>query len=180
MQTPVLSSTAFLTLLLAVGLFFFIRASTKDRIQVARLLAERQEETVLEQLQQYFTQRSYQVVAVDAAQNQVTFSGFVRPSLFLAVFLTMLAAVGILCLALVLALLFPNASTILPALMLIAPVAGLFYWRKAGRQEQVLLQVEPFQDQQGGTQHSLLTVTAHRDELAELQRSLSLKLVEAD
>lgn len=179
MQTSILSSTALLTVLLAVGLFFFIRASTKDRIQVARLITAQQEDALLEKLQQYFTERAYRIAAVDAAQNQVTFEGFVRPSLFLSVFLTFLAAVGFLCLALISSFLFPGESKFLPGLVLFSPIAGFFYWRKAGRQEQVFLRVETFNNVDDSSQ-CLLTVTAHRDELAELQRSLNLKPLQED
>lgn len=178
MQTSVLISTALLTVLLSVGLFFFIRASAKDRTEVAKLLAEQQGEPLLERLQQYFSGRAYRLISVDATTNQVVYEGTVRPSLFLAIFLSLLATVGILCLALVLSLLFPSASRFLPLLLLLAPAAGVFYWRRAGRPEKVALQVE-FLSEQPSPQ-SLLTVTAHRDEVAELRQSLGLKLMEAD
>ena len=92
MNTTILSSTLLLTLLLAVGLFFFIRASVKDRTEQVKLIAEQPEESLLTQLQEYFDQRAYRIDSVDAATNHVTFSGFVRPSWFLAIFLTLLAA----------------------------------------------------------------------------------------
>lgn len=169
METSVLSSTALLTVLLAIGLVFFIRASAKDRTEVARLVANQQEVSLLEQLQRYFTERAYRVAALDPAQNLITFEGFVRPSVFLAGFLMLLAAVGLLCLALVLAFLFPAGASAFLSLVLLSPLAGLFYWRKSARQEQVLLRVEPLPD---ASDRSLLTVTAHRDELAELRRAL--------
>ncbi|WP_088893453.1 cofactor assembly of complex C subunit B [Leptolyngbya ohadii] len=175
MQTSILSSTALLTLLLAVGLFFFIRASTKDRIEVAKLMSDQSEESLLDGLKQYFGDRAYRVIALDAEQNQVTFEGFVRPSLFLAIFLSSLAAIGIFCLVLVLSYLFPNAGNVLLLLLLLAPGAGVFYWKKSARLEQVAVKVEPDQVNQP---HRFLTVTGHRDELAELQRSLNLKAAE--
>ena len=157
-----------------VGLFFFIRASVKDRTQQVKLIAEEPEESLLGQLQEYFDQRAYRVAAVDPAQNQVTFEGFVRPSLFLAIFLTLLAASGLLCFALVLSLLYPSLSNLFLALILLAPAAGVFYWKKAGRLEQVGLKVEALPDRGKGGQ-SLITVTAHRDELLQLQQALPLK-----
>jgi hypothetical protein len=176
-NTTILSSTFLLTLLLAVGLFFFIKASVKDRIQQVKLLADEPEESLLTQLQQYFDQRAYRVAAVDAVTKQVTFQGFVRPSLFLAIFLTVLAALGILCLSLVLSFLYPALGNVFLGLVLLAPVAGVFYWKKAGRNEQVSLKVEVASPQVTGTQ-SLITVTAHRDELQELQQTLKLKPLE--
>ena len=108
MDFTVLQSTFLLTFLLLVGLFFFIRASTKDRTEMMRLISEQDENTLMTSLKEYFRSRAYQVLAVDAAKNQVTFEGFVSPSWFLAVFLTGLAAVGLGCLALVLSMLFPD------------------------------------------------------------------------
>ena len=157
-----------------VGLFFFIRASVKDRTQQVKLIAEEPEESLLCQLQEYFDQRAYRVAAVDPAQNQVTFEGFVRPSWFLAIFLTLLAASGLLCFALVLSLLYPSLSNLFLTLILLAPAAGVFYWKKAGRLEQVGLKVEALPDRGKGGQ-SLITVTAHRDELLQLQQALPLK-----
>lgn len=173
-NTTVLSSTFLLTLLLAVGLLFFIRASVKDRTQQVELIAQEPEESLLSRLQQYFDQRAYQVLAVDAATNQVTFQGFVRPSWFLAIFLTALAACGILCLSLVLSFLYPPLSGVFLGLVLLAPTAGVFYWKKAGRNEQVSLKVAAVSTQEAGKQ-TLITVTAHRDELRELQQALQLK-----
>ncbi|MEW6496643.1 MAG: cofactor assembly of complex C subunit B [Cyanobacteriota bacterium] len=174
MNTTILSSTLLLTFLLAIGLFFFIRASVKDRTQQVQLISTEPEESLLTRLQQYFDQRAYQVAAVDAATNQVTFQGFVRPSWFLAIFLTLLAACGILCLSLVLSILYPTLTGVFMGLVLLAPVAGVFYWKKAGRIEQVFLKVEALPAQDTIPQ-SLITVTAHRDELQELQQALKLK-----
>lgn len=177
MSLPVLSSTFLLTLLLAVGLFFFIRASVKDRTQTAKFISDLPEEALAGQLQQYFSQRSYKMVDVDAEQNQVAFEGLVRPSLFLAIFLTSLASVGSLCLALVLSILLPDYSTETLLLVFISPLAGIFYWRKAKRPERVILRVESEQsDNQLG--QSVITVVAHRDELLELQRALAIKSAE--
>ncbi|MBD2462824.1 cofactor assembly of complex C subunit B [Oscillatoria sp. FACHB-1407] len=180
MVTPVLSSTALLTVLLAIGLMFFIRASTKDRIQVSKLVSDQPETSLLEQLERYFKERAYRIAAVDAAQNQITFEGLVRPSVFLAIFLTVLAAIGILCLSLVLSFLVPGGGNWFLLLVLLAPAAGVFYWKKSARPEQVRLQVETIQNlsptgaMQSASQR-LITVIGHRDELAELEQSLKLQ-----
>jgi len=173
MDTPILPSTLLLTLLLSVGLFFFIRASTKDRTETAHLVSEQDEATFMSQLREYFRSRSYRVAAVDREQNQVTFEGNVRPSWFLAIFLTLLAATGIVCLSLVVYLLFPNVSRFILALVLLSPLSGVFYWKKSGRLEKVLLKVETTQSEQ--TPSSKVTVVAHRDELTQLRRTLQLK-----
>lgn len=176
MDTAILPSTLLLTLLLSVGLFFFIRASTKDRTQIAQLVSEQDEATLMPQLKEYFRARSYRVAEVDPEKNQVTFQGFVKPSWFLAIFLTLLTATGILCLSLVLSLLFPNLSKAFIATVLLSPLGGVFYWKKAGKIEEVSLKVEATQSELHSP--SKITITAHRDELIELQRALKLKLCE--
>lgn len=173
MDTAILPSTLLLTFLLSVGLFFFVRASTKDRTEVAQLVSEQDEATFMSQLMEYFRARSYRVAAVDPEQNQVMFEGNVRPSWFLAVFLTMLSATGILCLSLVLSQLFPNLSSFFIGMVLLSPLSGIFYWKKAGKLEKVSLKVE--QTQSESPSSSRITVTAHRDELIELKRVLKLK-----
>jgi hypothetical protein len=173
MDTAILPSTLLLTFLLSVGLFFFIRASTKDRTEVAQLVSEQDEATLMSQLREYFRARSYRVAAVDPEQNQVMLEGNVRPSWFLAVFLTVLAATGILCLSLVLSQIFPNLSGFFIGAVLLSPLSGVFYWKKAGKLEKVSLKVEPTQSESPSS--SRITVTAHRDELIELKRVLNLK-----
>ncbi|HEY9806025.1 MAG TPA: cofactor assembly of complex C subunit B [Candidatus Obscuribacterales bacterium] len=177
MNAAILPSIFVMTLLMVVGLMFFIRASVKDRTQEVQLVAEQAEELLLDRVQQYFDQRAYKVAALDADQNQVTFQGVVRPSWFLAIFLTLLAAAGLLCLALILSMLLPSFTQPLIGTVLLAPLAGFFYWQKAKRPEQVSLKIEPL-DAETTPTRSRVTVTAHRDELAELQRVLNLRACE--
>ncbi|MDJ0704796.1 MAG: cofactor assembly of complex C subunit B [Leptolyngbyaceae cyanobacterium MO_188.B28] len=179
MTNTILSSTFLLTLLLFVGLVFFIRASTKDRTQTVQLLSEQEDTRLLEQLRDYFEQRAYRVTAIDPENNQITLAGFVRPSVFLAVFLSLLAAIGIFCLALVLSFLFHEQTPLWGGLALFSPLAGVFYWRKSGREEQVSFRIKSLPTSTP-SQKSLLTVIAHRDELANLQRALSLKKQEVE
>ncbi|MDB9309534.1 cofactor assembly of complex C subunit B [Aphanizomenon sp. CS-733/32] len=176
MNSTVSQSTFLLTFLLSVGLFFFIRASTKDRTEVMRLASEQDGNTLMAALKEYFRSRAYRVAAVDAAKNQVTFEGLVSPSWFLAIFLTVLASVGLGCLALVLSMLFPDFGQFFLVIILFSPLSGLLYWKKSGRLEKVSLKMENIPSEQNFS--STITVTAHRDELAELQRALQLKTLD--
>lgn len=174
MMIPVIPSTFVLTLLLAVGLFFFVRASVKDRTEQEQLIAEQDPEPLLTQIQQYFGSRAYRVAALNQAENQITFEGLVRPSWFLAIFLTLLTAVGLLCLGLVLSMTVANQGELFWGLVLLSPLAGLFYWQRAKRPEKVSLKLEAVLNP-GQERHSLITVTAHRDELATFKQALRLK-----
>jgi hypothetical protein len=151
-----------------IGLFFFIRAATKERTEEVTLVAKTSEDAILEQLKTYFQQRAYRVESIDPNQNQVIFSGMLRPSWFLTIFLTILAAAGLLCLGLILSYLWSEISPFIPYFAIFAPAAGGFYWQRAQRLEKVALQVRATEQQ------TFLTLTGHRDELKTLQKNLSL------
>ena len=156
-----------------IGLFFFIRASVKDRTKQIQLLPDESEDVLIKRLQEYFEERAYQITAVDPEKKQVAFRGYVQPSVFLAILLSFLAIVGLSCLTFVLMLLFPNLSSLTWLLVAIAPLAGIFYWQKAGRWEEILLRVVSRSDRP-----NLVAITAHRDELIQLQENLTLKTVD--
>ena len=210
MQSPILSSTFFLTLLMMIGLVFFIRASTKERIEVIQFAMAQPLDKALEHLQSYFLQRSYQSVPeeqggssnspnqtspsaeIPQAVTKQVFEGMVRPSVFLAILLFVLASIGFLCLALVLSILLPQLGAFVWALVLLAPVASFFYWKKSSRIEQVSFKIEPLSIPRSSPDilsnsgnpgieptETKVTVMGHRDELASLQQALvqqSLKI----
>ncbi|MEO0854072.1 MAG: cofactor assembly of complex C subunit B, partial [Cyanobacteria bacterium J06648_11] len=96
------------TFLLFVGLFFFIRASGKDRTEQRRWYSDRSIDDIGVQLQRYLQKRAYQLTETDDA-GIATFVGQAQPSGFLTGLLSVMAAVGLSCLAIVLnALLYPN------------------------------------------------------------------------
>ncbi|WP_013322772.1 cofactor assembly of complex C subunit B [Gloeothece verrucosa] len=167
MDTSTLSSTFVLTLLMMIGLFFFIRASVKDRTEQVTLNFQMPEDDLLTRLQTYFEKRAYQVAASEPQNKQVTLEGFVRPSRFLAIFLSFLAALGLLSLSLVLSLLYPPLTGLFLCLTFLAPLAGIFYWKRAARVEKISLKLEPTP----GPGQSRITITAHRDELIQLQQT---------
>lgn len=156
-----------------IGLFFFIRASVKDRTKQIQLRPDGSEDILIEKLRNYFEARAYKLTSVDSEKKEVAFSGYVQPSMFLATLLTCLAVVGLSCLTLVLFLLFPNLNRLCWLVLSIAPAAGIFYWQKAGRWEKILLQVV---NQQNSP--NLVRVVAHRDELIQLQENLSVQTVD--
>ncbi len=155
-----------------IGLFFFIRASVKDRTKQIKLVPQESADILIKKLQEYFEARAYQLTSIDPQNKEVAFKGYVQPSIFLAVLLSLLALVGLSCLALVLFLLLPNLNSLFWLLVLISPLAGFFYWRKAGRWETILLKVISTPDNP-----NLVSVTAHRDELIQLQGNLALQTV---
>ena len=177
MDLSILATSFLLTSLSLIGLVFFIRASVKDRTKQIKLVTSDSEEILLGKLQNYFESRAYKVTAFDKDKNQITWQGIVQASWFLAIFLTGLAALGLFCLALILSFLYPPLSNFVWLILLLAPLAGVFYYRNASRVEQVLLQIETGVAAEQTTKNCL-TVTAHRDELAQLQKTLSFDSAE--
>ena len=189
-----LPSTFLLTLLLSVGLMFFIKASIKERIETLEFTPEQDAATIAQQLTQYFQQRAYHLISTDPADpaappqsetpavdptdetprpiapaQTLVFEGFVAPSVFLAIFLSGLAAVGFLCISLVLAISLPQFSWLWFSLPLLSPLAGVFYWKGAKRSEQVSLVVSA-----GNTPSPQVSVTGHRDELTALRQAFRI------
>lgn len=167
MNNSVLTSTLILTVLSSIGLVFFIRASVKARIQQLQLIAPVPETDLLNQLQTHFQNRAYRIAQVTPQENQITFEGFVQPSWVLAILLTLLAMAGSLCMGLTLSFLFPEYGSSFFWLALISPLAGIFYWQKAGRSEQISLKLNLSEVPE---QPSRITITAHRDELTEIKK----------
>jgi Cofactor assembly of complex C subunit B len=167
-----LATTSLLTVLIAIGLLFFIRASVKDRTEVAQLRSTLSETEFLPQLQAYFDNRAYRVIGADRSTSEITLEGMVSPSLFLAIFLGLLAAVGTFCLTLVLTATWNSPVGLAGLALLMGPGAGLFYWKKAARPEKVTFTLKDDPQAPG----SILRVRAHRDEVLAMREGLPLTL----
>ncbi len=208
---PTRASTLLLTGLMVIGLGFFIRASTKDRIEIARFGSKQSAEALEQAVMKYFRARAYQPEAIPAKgmatatdpgsatavvsahqTHQTKLVGMVSPSVFMAVFLSALAAVGFGCLALIMVTLFPAWGSVLFGLVLASPLAGVFYWRKSSRPETVVIKIEPTESVQAilstvsktdpNTEIdsaysqgflSQMSIQGHRDEIADLYNAFS-------
>ncbi len=170
----VLPSTLMLTVLLMVGLFFFIRASTKDRTELMEWFTTEPGELVLSQVEEILKGRSYRISEVKPEESKAVFEGLVRPSLALAILLVSLAATGIIAFSIVLSMSVPLVGLKFLGLVLISPLAGFFYWRGAERVEKVVVQVTEDNASKTGT---TLKISAHRDELLVLEDSLPYQVI---
>ncbi|MDY6940199.1 MAG: cofactor assembly of complex C subunit B [Cyanobacteriota bacterium] len=177
MNNPVLSSILIPTVLMGIGLFFFIRASAKDRTQQAILQSSQTEASLAAQLREYFTRRAYRLAKVEPETEQAIFEGNVRPSWFLAIFLTLLAAIGLSCTIPIVSILAPKLSWLAVGSVVLSPLAGVFYWRKADRLERVSVAIKSLESESSNALTQIV-VRAHRDELANLKQALSLQGVE--
>jgi hypothetical protein len=167
-----LGSTLVLTLLLAIGLVFFLRAASKDRTTVVDVQSPRPAVEVLEGLVAWLQGRGWQATAKDPERQVLRFSGDVRASLPLALLLSLLASLGAGSLALVLHQLLPSLGLGVAALALLGPLAGWLYWRRAARQE--ILELRLLDTLASGG--SALRLRAHRDELIAMEKELGPSL----
>lgn len=167
-----LASTLLLTLLMAIGLVFFLRAASKDRTTVVDVQSPRPALEVLEGLEQWLTLRGWHNDGGDASRQVLRFRGQVQASAGLALLLSVLGAIGAACLGLVLMQLMPSLGAWPLLLSLLGPAAGWLYRRRAARAETLELRLlDP-----GSTSSSNLRLRAHRDELIAIEQELGPSL----
>lgn len=169
---PTLGSTLLLTLLMAIGLVFFLRAASKDRTTVVDVHSPQPPVQVLEGLSNWLTARGWQTETGDPERQLLRFRGQVRSSLPLALLLSLLGSVGAACLGLVLRQVLPSLGWWPLLLALAGPMAGVVYSRRAARPESLELRLMDG-DSSGG---STLRLRAHRDELIAIERELGADL----
>ena len=167
------SSTLFLTILLAIGLGFFLRAASKDRTTIVDVQSPLPPLEVLKGISSWLEERGWKKSGGNVEEKLLIFSGNVASSVFLVIFLSCLGGVGSACLGLVLIQLYPSLSwwpLLLAAIG--APLAGIIYRVKSKREES--LEVKLLSSDLSDI--SILRIKAHRDELIAIQLELSESL----
>lgn len=160
--TLALASTGLLTLLLVVGLVFFVRAAVKDRTQT-QTFSPPDPAAARQQVERYLQKRGYRLVAGETGDKEQCWQGYVRPSGFLALLLSLLVGLSGWCLGLVLISVQPAWGGKPLGLVALGPLAGVFYWRGASRCQTVTVHC----------QENGFRITAPQPELERLQRWLS-------
>lgn len=169
----VLSSTLLLTLLLAIGLTFFLRAASKDRTTVLDVHSPLPPIEVLNGVTNWLEERGWKLDSGDSDRQVIRFYGTVAASSTLAVFLSVLAALGSGCLGLVLRQLYPQLGWWILSLALVGgPLAGFLYRKRASRIE--LLELRLMSNAE--SKESILRLRAHRDELIAMEIDLAKTL----
>ena len=164
------SSTLFLTILLAIGLGFFLRAASKDRTTVVEVQSTLPPLEVLNGVSFWLEERGWIKNGGNLEEKLLIFSGNVASSTFLTIFLSCLGGVGSACLGLVLIQLYPALSW-WPLLLAVigAPLTGLIYRKKSKREE--FLEIKLLSSDVSNK--CILRIKAHRDELIAIQLELS-------
>ena len=165
-------STLLLTLLLAVGLVFFLRAASKDRTTTVEVRSSKPPLEVLPALTGWLEQRGWQAAGGDPQRRHLVYRAAVASSPALAVLLSLLGGVGAACLGLVIRQVLPQLGWWPLLLALLGPAAGLIYRRRAERAETFELRLIEADTNQGST----LRLRAHRDELIAIETELGQTL----
>ena len=169
---PVLSSTLLLSLLLGLGLVFFLRAASKDRTTDVIVSSYQPSLVVLDGLGAWLQQRGWQLIDSNPDRRAVVYEGDVAASRPLAVFLALLGGCGGAALGLVVRELLPGHTWWPLALALLGPVAAPLYLRRAQRRERLELRLLSDDD----VVPVRLVLRGHRDELISATAALGAEL----
>ena len=167
-----LKSTFLLTILLSIGLFFFLRASSKDRTTTIDISTETDQIEALNIICGWLRLRGWNQVGGNIDQKTLTFKGQVTSSNSLAIFLSVLGGLGSCSLGLVIRQIYPNLSWWPILLGLIGgPISGIIYSKQSKREETFEFRLLDEFDKS-----TKLRLRAHRDELISLEKELQDKL----
>ena len=173
-MTYSLNSTLLLTILLAIGLFFFLRASSKDRTTTVEITSSQKPVEVLKVMYEWLDLRGWNQTGGDFDQRILIFKGQVVSSKFLAIFLGLLGGFGSCALGLVIIQIYPTLGWWPILLGLIGgPLSGMIYFNKSAREEKFELRLISNEDNEEMT---LIRLRAHRDELISLENELRDRL----
>ncbi len=173
-MTYSLNSTLLLTILLAIGLFFFLRASSKDRTTVVEITSSQKPVEVLNIMYEWLQLRGWKQTGGDFDKRILIFKGQVISSKLLAIFLSLLGGCGSCALGLVIIQIFPTLGWWPILLGLIGgPFSGMIYFKKSAREEKFELRLIDSSDNKEMTS---MRLRAHRDELISLENELSNRL----
>jgi len=168
-----LNSTLLLTILLAIGLFFFLRASSKDRTTVVEISSSQKPIKVLNDLYEWLNLRGWKQIGGDFDQRILIFKGQVVSSKFLAIFLGILGGFGSCALGLVIIQIYPALGW-WPILLgfIGGPLSGMVYFKRSAREEKFELRLINKDDDM----MTFMRLRAHRDELISLENELADRL----
>ena len=166
------TSTLLLTVLMGIGLVFFLRAASKDRTTVVEVYSPRPPLEVLDGLDSWLTQRGWSQQGGDAERCVLEYRGQVESSMPLAVLLSLLGTVGAGSLGLVIRQLEPVLNWWPLLLAGLGPLAGWIYTRRSRRMEEIQIRLLEPAPAEGST----LRLRAHRDELIALELALAVPL----
>ena len=166
-------SVLLLTILLAIGLFFFLRASSKDRTTIIEVHSKTNSVLIMDEICIWLKDRGWKNSDINIDDKYLKFSGQVSSSIYLAIFLSLLGTLGAACLGLVIIQIYSSLKWWPMLISFIGgPIAGLFYMKSSARNEEFELKLVEESIEYG----CKFKLKAHRDELIALDKDLSERL----
>lgn len=170
-----LAATAFVFFLTFWGAISFVKGSTKSRETQAAFTLRDTSSSVAKKTARYLMERSFTPDAEkDGRAGVMTFTGQVRASTSVASILVAVAGSGLWALTYILNFVLPEnlQSDYYGWLSLAAVGIVPWYWRLAGRTEEVKVMVE---EEEGEGDVVKLYVKGHRDEIETMEQSFGWK-----
>ncbi|KAL8196359.1 hypothetical protein R6Q57_024654 [Mikania cordata] len=151
------------------GLWSLIKRSVKSKI--VNKTFETQTDTtpnqVAGQILSFFTRNNFSVV--DRGET-ITFEGVMVPSRGQAALLTFCTCISLASVALVLTITVPDVGNNWFGLTLFSPLAGLYYWKRASRKEQMKVRMMVAED----GRLSEITVQGDDQQIDQMRKELNL------
>lgn len=127
-----------LFLLSLPGLWSLIKRSTKSKIVQKTFMVTKEDgkppNQIAGEVMSFFTRNNF--VVADRGDT-ITFEGMMVPSRGQAVFLSFCTCISLASVALVLTITFPDVGDKWYWITALSPLAGVYYWRRASRKEQI-------------------------------------------
>tara|TARA_B100000073_G_C23737529_1_gene572722 strand:- start:838 stop:1395 length:558 start_codon:yes stop_codon:yes gene_type:complete len=168
-----LNSTLILTILLGIGLFFFLKASSKDRTTTVEITSSKSPVYALDTICDWLLARGWRQIGGNSENKILIFKGQVDSSKSLAIFLSVLGGLGSCALGLVIIQLYSDLGW-WPILLgfIGGPLSGVVYFKTSSREEKFEFRLLELPD----SQPTNMRLRAHRDELISLENDLKDKL----
>ncbi|KAK6128479.1 hypothetical protein DH2020_037763 [Rehmannia glutinosa] len=153
------------------GLWSLIKRSVKSKVVKKTFIAEGAEKKapnqVAGEILSFFTRNNF---AVSDRGETITFEGMMVPSRGQAALLTFCTCISLASVALVLTITFPDIGNYWFGLTVLSPLAGVYYWTKASRKEQIKVKMMVAED---GTL-SEIVVQGDDQQVEQMRKELQL------
>uniref|UniRef100_A0A0C9QN25 TSA: Wollemia nobilis Ref_Wollemi_Transcript_19699_1059 transcribed RNA sequence n=1 Tax=Wollemia nobilis TaxID=56998 RepID=A0A0C9QN25_9CONI len=161
-----------LFLLSVPGLWSLIKRSTKSKIVQKTFVVSKGDDgktpnQIAGEVLSFFTRNNF---AVKDRGETITFEGMMVPSRGQAVFLTFCTCISLASVALVLTITFPDIGDKWYWITILSPLAGLYYWRRASRKEQIKVKMVVADDESSAD----VIVQGDDEQVDQLRKELSL------
>lgn len=160
-----------LFLLSLPGLWSLIKRSTKSKIVQKTFTVTKEEgkppNLIAGEVMSFFTRNNF--VVADRGDT-ITFEGMMVPSRGQAVFLTFCTCISLASVGLVLTITFPDVGEKWYWITALSPLAGVYYWRRASRKEQIKVKMVVADDESSTD----VIVQGDDEQINELRKELKL------